>query len=45
LRAMGYKLDWSDTPAEFAEATAIVKTDRGWDGCSDPRRGGKALGD
>jgi len=45
LRAMGYKLEWGEAPAEFAEVTAIVKTDRGWDGSSDQRRGGKAMGD
>jgi gamma-glutamyltranspeptidase/glutathione hydrolase len=45
LRAMGYTLDWSNEPAEFGEVTAIVKSAHGWDGSSDPRRGGKAMGD
>jgi gamma-glutamyltranspeptidase / glutathione hydrolase len=45
LSAMGYKLDWSNEAADFGEITAIVKSARGWDGSSDPRRGGKAMGD
>jgi len=44
LRGMGYKLIWSPPPA-FGAITAIVRTPAGWDGTSDPRGGGAAIGD
>ena len=45
LAAMGYKLEFSKVPFEFAGITAIVRTDTGWAGTADPRRGGGAVGD
>ena len=45
LAARGEKLDWSNPPGAFAHVTAIVRTKSGWDGTSDPRGGGSAMGD
>lgn len=48
LRAMGHALDWSRSPREFGAVTAIVRAPgakAGWEGSSDPRGGGAALGD
>jgi gamma-glutamyltranspeptidase/glutathione hydrolase len=45
LGAMGYKLHWGEPKRAFAAITAIVRSDAGWDGASDPRGGGAAIGD
>jgi gamma-glutamyltranspeptidase/glutathione hydrolase len=45
LSALGYTLDYSRSPREFGAVTAIVRTKDGWEGASDPRGGGAALGD
>jgi len=45
LRAKGYKLHWGEPKRAFAAITAIVHTASGWDGTSDPRGGGAAIGD
>jgi gamma-glutamyltranspeptidase/glutathione hydrolase len=45
LRAMGYKLEWGQSRRSFGAITAIVRGEAGWDGTSDPRGGGAALGD
>ncbi|MDB4955658.1 MAG: Gamma-glutamyltranspeptidase [Myxococcales bacterium] len=45
LRALGYLLDWSKSPREFADANAILHTKAGWQGAIDPRGAGAALGD
>ncbi|MGE3543303.1 MAG: gamma-glutamyltransferase [Kofleriaceae bacterium] len=45
LRALGYALKWGQSPREFGAVTAIVRTPGGWEGTSDPRGGGAALGD
>jgi gamma-glutamyltranspeptidase/glutathione hydrolase len=45
LRGMGYPLRWGEPRRGFAAITAIVRGSAGWDGTSDPRAGGAALGD
>jgi gamma-glutamyltranspeptidase/glutathione hydrolase len=45
LRAMGYELSWGQSRRAFGAITAIVRTASGWDGASDPRGGGAAIGD
>jgi gamma-glutamyltranspeptidase/glutathione hydrolase len=45
LRAMGYRLHWGEPRRAFAAITAIVRSATGWDGTSDPRAGGAAIGD
>lgn len=45
LGGLGYKLDWSQSPRDFGAVTSIVRTAKGWDGTSDPRGGGAAMGD
>jgi gamma-glutamyltranspeptidase/glutathione hydrolase len=45
LRAMGYKLTWGEPRRAFGAITAIVRSAAGWDGSSDPRGGGAAVGD
>jgi gamma-glutamyltranspeptidase/glutathione hydrolase len=45
LRAMGYHVHWGEPRRAFAAITAIVRTPSGWDGTSDPRGGGAAIGD
>lgn len=45
LRALGYKLQWGEPRRAFGAVTAIVRTASGWDGSSDPRGGGGAVGD
>jgi gamma-glutamyltranspeptidase/glutathione hydrolase len=45
LKAMGHTLDWSNPKRDFGAITAIVRTATGWDGTSDPRGGGAAMGD
>jgi gamma-glutamyltranspeptidase/glutathione hydrolase len=45
LRAMGYQLHWGEPRRAFGAITAIVRTPSGWDGSSDPRGGGAAIGD
>jgi gamma-glutamyltranspeptidase/glutathione hydrolase len=45
LRAMDYRLHWGEPRRGFAAITAIVHGASGWDGTSDPRAGGAAIGD
>ncbi|HEY0479422.1 MAG TPA: gamma-glutamyltransferase [Kofleriaceae bacterium] len=45
LRAMGYQLHWGEPHRAFGAITAIVRGTAGWDGTSDPRGGGAAIGD
>jgi gamma-glutamyltranspeptidase / glutathione hydrolase len=45
LHAMGYQLQWGEPRRAFGAVTAIVHSDAGWDGTSDPRGGGAAIGD
>jgi gamma-glutamyltranspeptidase/glutathione hydrolase len=45
LRAMGYALKWGQPRRAFGAITAIVRSDKGWDGASDPRGGGGSVGD
>ncbi|TMQ15145.1 MAG: gamma-glutamyltransferase, partial [Deltaproteobacteria bacterium] len=45
LRAMDYRLRWGEPRRGFAAITAIVRGASGWDGTSDPRAGGAAIGD
>jgi len=45
LRAKGYTLQWGQPRRAFGAITAIVRGDAGWDGASDPRGGGGAIGD
>jgi gamma-glutamyltranspeptidase/glutathione hydrolase len=45
LRTMGYKLQWGEPRRAFGAITAIVRSAAGWDGASDPRGGGAAIGD
>jgi gamma-glutamyltranspeptidase/glutathione hydrolase len=45
LRAMGYQVVWGESRRMFGAITAIVRTSSGWDGTSDPRGGGAAIGD
>jgi gamma-glutamyltranspeptidase/glutathione hydrolase len=45
LRAMGYAVVWGESHRMFGAITAIVRTPSGWDGTSDPRGGGAAIGD
>jgi gamma-glutamyltranspeptidase/glutathione hydrolase len=45
LRAMDYRLYWGEPRRGFAAITAIVRGASGWDGTSDPRAGGAAIGD
>ncbi|HEX3762361.1 MAG TPA: gamma-glutamyltransferase [Kofleriaceae bacterium] len=45
LRAMGYRLHWGEPHRAFAAITAIERGASGWDGTSDPRAGGAAIGD
>jgi gamma-glutamyltranspeptidase/glutathione hydrolase len=45
LRAMGYKLQWGEPHRAFGAITAIVRNGAQWDGASDPRGGGAAVGD
>jgi len=45
LRAKGYKLQWGQPRRAFGAITAIVRATAGWEGASDPRGGGAAVGD
>jgi gamma-glutamyltranspeptidase len=45
LRAKGHALDWSEPRRQFGAVTAIVRGKAGWEGSSDPRGGGAAMGD
>ena len=45
LRNNGHALLWGNAPREFGAVTAIVRTATGWEGTSDPRGGGVAVGD
>lgn len=45
LRGLGYHLEFPADRREFGAVTAIVRTTAGWDGASDVRGGGAALGD
>lgn len=45
LRAMDYRLHWGEPRRAFAAITAIVRGPAGWEGTSDPRGGGAAIGD
>jgi gamma-glutamyltranspeptidase / glutathione hydrolase len=44
LGAMGHQLVWGEPRRAFGAITAIVRSDVGWDGASDPRGGGAATG-
>ena len=45
LRGMDYRLHWGEAKRGFGAITAIVRGAAGWDGSSDPRGGGAAIGD
>jgi len=45
LAEKGHDVDWSFAPREFGAITAIARTKDGWDGTSDRRGGGAAMGD
>ncbi|MGE0550862.1 MAG: gamma-glutamyltransferase [Kofleriaceae bacterium] len=45
LHALNYTIKWGQSRREFGAVTAIVRTPDGWEGTSDPRGGGAALGD
>jgi gamma-glutamyltranspeptidase/glutathione hydrolase len=45
LRGMDYRLHWGEPKRAFGAITAIVRSPAGWDGASDPRAGGAAVGD
>jgi gamma-glutamyltranspeptidase/glutathione hydrolase len=45
LRGMDYRLHWGEPKRAFGAITAIVRSAAGWDGASDPRAGGAAVGD
>jgi gamma-glutamyltranspeptidase len=45
LRAKGHEVHWGDEPQNFGAVTAIVRSAAGWEGTSDPRGGGAAMGD
>lgn len=45
LEKLGYKLAWQAKRRVYASSNAIVKTQTGWAGAVDPRRGGLAAGD
>ena len=45
LRGLGYKVEWGQPHRAFGAITAIVRSAAGWDGASDPRGGGAAIGD
>jgi len=45
LRALDYHLRWGEPKRAFGAITAIVRSPGGWDGSSDPRGGGAAIGD
>jgi gamma-glutamyltranspeptidase / glutathione hydrolase len=45
LRGKGYQLQWGQPRRAFGAITAIVRTASGWEGASDPRGGGAAVGD
>jgi gamma-glutamyltranspeptidase/glutathione hydrolase len=45
LRAKGYTVQWGASRRAFGAITAIVRSGASWDGTSDPRGGGAALGD
>jgi len=45
LRAKGYQLHWGEPHRAFGAITAIVRGAAGWEGTSDPRGGGAAVGD
>ena len=45
LRAKGHQMHWGDDPRAFGAVTAIVRSANGWEGTSDPRGGGAAMGD
>jgi gamma-glutamyltranspeptidase len=42
---MDYRLHWGEAKRGFGAITAIVRSAAGWDGSSDPRGGGAAIGD
>jgi gamma-glutamyltranspeptidase/glutathione hydrolase len=45
LAKLGYVRTWGKRERIFAAANAIVRTQSGWAGASDPRTGGGAMGD
>jgi gamma-glutamyltranspeptidase/glutathione hydrolase len=45
LKAKGHALDWGEDRRQFGAITAIVRAKAGWEGSSDPRGGGAAMGD
>ena len=45
LSDKGHDVDWSFAPREFGAITAIARTKDGWEGTSDRRGGGAAMGD
>jgi gamma-glutamyltranspeptidase/glutathione hydrolase len=45
LRGMEYRMHWGEPHRSFGAITAIVRGAAGWDGSSDPRGGGAAIGD
>jgi gamma-glutamyltranspeptidase/glutathione hydrolase len=45
LGKLGYVRTWGQPGRVFAAANAIVRTQSGWAGASDPRTGGGAMGD
>ncbi len=45
LGKLGYVRTWGQMGRIFAAANAIVRTQSGWAGASDPRTGGGAMGD
>ena len=45
LRGKGHAVLWGNAPREFGAVTAIVRAGSGWEGTSDPRGGGAAVGD
>ena len=45
LTERGHDVDWSFSPREFGAITAIARTKDGWEGTSDRRGGGAAMGD
>jgi gamma-glutamyltranspeptidase/glutathione hydrolase len=45
LEARKHELTWGEAPREFGAVTAIARGTAGWEGTSDPRGGGAAMGD
>ncbi|MCW5804083.1 MAG: gamma-glutamyltransferase [Deltaproteobacteria bacterium] len=45
LEGRKHELSWGESPREFGAVTAIARGPDGWEGTSDPRGGGAAMGD